>query len=145
MPKLAKHQVPEIKLDGGNAALDNAFTVIQKQGLFERPGTVVYAIVELTSVAYTGHADGEEKAPHVKVRVSRAEVARDDDETASLAEAARAMYRRKRMDGTLDEVGQGPHDAGVILSADFAGHPSEEQYEEHQARKRTRDLHNAPR
>jgi hypothetical protein len=127
MPKLAKHQVPEIKLDGGNAAIDNAFTV------------------ELTSVAYTGHADGEEKSPHVKVRVSRAEVARDDDEAASLAEAARAMYRRRRMDNTLDEVGAGPQGAEDILASDFAGYPSEEQFKEHKERQRTRDLHNAPR
>jgi hypothetical protein len=145
MPKLAKHQVPEIKLDGGNAAIDNAFTVLQKQGLFERPGTVMFAIVELTSVAYTGHADGEEKSPHVKVRVSRAEVARDDDEAASLAEAARAMYRRRRMDNTLDEVGAGPQGAEDILASDFAGYPSEEQFKEHKERQRTRDLHNAPR
>jgi hypothetical protein len=63
MPKLAKHQVPEIKLDSGNAAIDERrpHRRSRSSGLFERPGTVMFAIVELTSVAYTGHADGEEK------------------------------------------------------------------------------------
>jgi hypothetical protein len=145
MPKLAKHEIPEVKLDSGAAYVEVALTAAQKQGLFERPGSTVYAIVELTSTSYTGHAEGEEKKPQVKLRVTKAEVARDDEEAASLAEAARAMYRRRRMDGTLDEVGSGPQDAGAVLDADFAGYPSEAQYEEHEQRKRARDLHNSPR
>lgn len=145
MPRLAKYEVPEAKLDTGAACIDAALTAAQKQGLFEKPGMVVFAIVELTSTSYTGHADGEDKKPHVKLRVSKAEVARDNDEATALADAARAMYRRRRMDGTLDEVGPGSQDASMILSADFAGYPSEAQFEEHEARKRTRDLHNAPR
>ena len=145
MPKLAKHEVPEAKLDSGAAAIDAALTAAQKQGLFERPGSTVFAIVELTSVSYTGHADDEGKTPQVKLRVHRAEVARDDEEAASLAEAQRAMYRRRRMDNTFDEVGAGPQGAATILDADFAGYPTEDQYAEDQARKRTRDLHNAPR
>jgi hypothetical protein len=145
MPKLAKHEVPEMKLDSGAAFIDVALTAAQKQGLFERPGSTVFAIVELTSTSYTGHADGEDKKPTVKLRVTRAEAARDDEEAASLAEAARAMYRRRRMDGTLDEVGSGPQNASTVLDADFAGYPSEEQYEEHERAKRVRDLHNAPR
>lgn len=145
MPKLAKHEIPEAKLDTGAAAIDSALTAAQKQGLFEKPGSTVFAIVELTSVSYTGHADDEGKTPQVKLRVHRAEVARDDDEAASLAEAQRAMYRRRRMDNTLDEVGAGPQSAEDILAADFAGYPTEDQYREHERAKRTRDLHNAPR
>lgn len=145
MPKLAKHEVPEVKLDSGAGFVEVALTAAQKQGLFERPGTSVFAIVELTSTSYTGHAEGEEKKPQVKLRVTRAEVARDEEEAASLAEAARAMYRRRRMDGTLDEVGPGSQSAQSVLDADFAGYPSERQYEDHEAAKRTRDLHNAPR
>lgn len=145
MPKLAKHEVPEAKLDSGAAAIDAALTVAQKQGLFERPGSTVFAIVELTAVSYTGHADDEDKTPQVKLRVKRAEIARDDEEAASLAEAQRAMYRRRRMDNTFDEVGAGPQDAAAVLSADFAGYPTEAQFKEHEGRKRVRDLHNAPR
>lgn len=145
MPKLAKHEIPEVKLDAGAAFVEVALSADQKRGLFERPGMVVFAIVELTSTSYTGHAEGEDKKPQVKLRVTRAEVARDEEEAASLADAARAMYRRRRMDGTLDEVGTGPQDAGAVLDADFAGYPSEGQFEEHEAAKRTRDLHNAPR
>jgi hypothetical protein len=145
MPKLAKHEVPEAKLDTGAAAIDAALSALQKQGLFERPGSTVFAIVELTSVSYTGHADDEGKTPQVKLRVHRAEIARDDDEAASLAEAQRAMYRRRRMHNTFDEVGAGPQNAQDILSADFAGYPSEDQYTEHERAKRTRDMHNAPR
>jgi hypothetical protein len=145
MPKLAKHEVPEAKLDTGAAAIDAALTTAQKQGLFEKPGSTVFAIVELTSVSYTGHADDEGKTPQVKLRVHRAEVARDDEEAASLAEAQRAMYRRRRMDQTFDEVGPGPQGVEDILAADFAGYPTEAQFKEHQDRKRVRDLHNAPR
>jgi hypothetical protein len=138
MPKLGKYEVPEAKLDTGAACIDAALTAAQKVGLFEKPGMVVFAIVELTSVSYTGHADDESKKPHVKVRVSKAEVARDNDEATSLADAARAMYRRRRMDGTLDEVGQGPQDAAAILSADFASYPSEDEYKAHERRKHNR-------
>jgi len=133
-PRLAKHEIPEAKLDTGAAAIDAALTALQKQGLFEKPGGVMFAIVELTSVSYTGHAEDEGKTPQVKLRVTKAEVAHDDDEAATLAEAQAAMNRRRRMNGTLDEVGAGPQDGGAILATDFAGYPSQEEYEAHTAK-----------
>lgn len=133
MPKLPKHVAPEIKLDGAAALIEGALTREQRRGLFEAPGTVVVAIVELSSTSYTGHADGEEKKPHVKLRVTGCEVAADDDEAAALLEAKRAMWRRRRVDGTLDEVGNGPRGAERVLDQAFAGYPSEAEYQAAQA------------
>lgn len=130
MPKLAKDAVPEIKIDAGAAALEISLTTEQRRGLFEAPGTTVYAIVALTSKSYTGPADGEDKDPQVKVRVTECEVARTDEEAASLAEAKRAMWRNRRIEGTLDEIGNGSRDAGSVLDASFAGYPSEAELQQ---------------
>lgn len=138
MPKLTPADVPEIKLDSGAANIEVSLTREQRRGLFEKPGTVVVAIVELTSKTYTGHAEGEDKAPQVKVRVTGCEVARTDEEASALLEAKRAMWRSRRMDGTLDEVGNGPRNGGVVLDATFAGYPSEAEYEAQQAEKEAR-------
>lgn len=132
MPKLAKDTRVTAKLDSAADHLDIALTDAQKRELFEHPGKVTFAIVQLQSTSYTGHADTEGKDPAVKLRIIQAGVALDEEEAASLAEAARAMYRRRRMDGTLDEVGAGPHGAAAILSADFAGYPSEDEFKRHE-------------
>lgn len=138
MPKLPKDAIPEVKLDAGAAFLEVALSREQRRGLFENPGQVVVAIVELSSTSYTGHADGEEKKPSVKLRVTAAEVARDEEEAAALLEAKRAMWRARRMDGTLDEIGNGPRRADNILDSAFAGYPSEGEYQEREAAKASR-------
>ncbi|MEE4540961.1 hypothetical protein V2S66_03135 [Streptomyces sp. V4-01] len=145
MPKLTKHARVTAKLDSAAEFVDVALTAAQKRELFENPGKIAFAIVQLQSTAYTGHAETEGKDPQVKLRIIHAEVARDEDEAASLGEAGRAMYRRRRMDGTLDEVGQGPQGVTAILSADFAGYPSEEEFQRHEEAKaaRARELERA--
>lgn len=42
------------------------------------------------------------------------------------------MWRHRKVDGTLDEVGPGPRDPGGILDAAMAAYPSEAEYEAHQ-------------
>lgn len=138
MPKLPKDAAPEIKLDAAAAAVEGSLTVEQRRGLFENPGMVVVAIVELASKSYTGHADGEDKEPQVKLRVIACETARDNEEAAALLEAKRAMWRGHRMDGTLDEVGNGPRRAEHLLDASFAGHPSEDEFKAHERAKEER-------
>lgn len=138
MPKLSKDDVPEVKLDSAGQYLEVALTKEQRRGLFERPGTVVVAIVELTSKSYTGHAEGEEKSPQVKVRLTGCEAARDDDEANALLEAKRSMYRKRRMDGTLDEIGTDPMgDAENVLQAVFGGYPSEREFQQHRDSQRS--------
>ncbi|PVE04626.1 hypothetical protein [Streptomyces scopuliridis] len=132
MPKLSPTQAPEVKLDSAAASVEVSLTTEQRRGLFEKPGSVVVAIVELTSKSYTGHAEGEEKEPQVKVRVTGCEVARTDAEAATLLEAKRAMWRARRMDGTLDEVGPGPRDPEAVIGTAFAAYPSEDEYKAHE-------------
>lgn len=131
MPKLSKHEVPEVKLDTAGAVVEAALSTEQRRGLFEQPGKVVVAIVELTSKQYTGHADGEDKTPQVKLRVTACEVARADDEAGALLEAKRAMWRARRMDGTLDEIGQGTRDPEQLLDRHFGSYPTEADYKQH--------------
>lgn len=138
MPKLPAHQTPEAKLDSAAGHIDVALTRDQKRGAFEKPGTVVYAIVALTSTSYTGHADGEDKPPHVKFRVTECEVASSDEEAVTLADAKRAMWRRRQMEGTFDEVGPGPTKPDAVLDAGFAGYPTEDEYKAHQRAKEDR-------
>lgn len=127
MPKLGPAEVPEVKLDSAAAAVEATMTREQRRGLFEKPGTVVYAIVELTSKSYTGHAEGEDKAPQVKVRVTGCEVARNDEDARALVEARRAMYRGRQIDGTFDEVGKGPIHPGNHLDELAATKPTEDE------------------
>lgn len=138
MPKLTPDQVPEAKLDTAAGLIDAALNRDQKRGLFDKPGTVVYAIVALSSTSYTGHADGEDKPPTVKLRVTECEIAQSDDEAVSLEEAKRAMWRRRQMEGTLDEIGTGPQNPESVLAAAFAGHPTEAEYKAHQRAKESR-------
>jgi len=135
MPKLSPADVPEVKLDSAAAAVEASMTRDQRRGLFEKPGTVVYAIVELTSKSYTGHAEGEEKPAQVKVRVTGCEVARTDEDAKALIEARRAMYRGRQIDGTFDEVGQGPMRPDASLDGLMASKPSEDELREYKRRR----------
>jgi hypothetical protein len=135
MPKLSPADVPEIKLDTAAAAVETSMTRDQRRGLFDKPGTVVYAIVELTSKSYTGHAEGEEKPAQVKVRVTGCEVARTNEDAAALVEARRAMYRGRQIDGTFDEVGQGPMRPDAGLAGLMASKPSEDELREYKRRR----------
>ncbi|MEU0370606.1 hypothetical protein ABZ070_10135 [Streptomyces sp. NPDC006283] len=132
MPKLPAHQTPEVKLDSAAGFIENSLSSEQRRGLFEKPGTVVVAIVELTSKSYTGHADGEEKDPQVKVRVTGCEVARTNEDAAALLEAKRAMWRGRRMDGTFDEIGEGPQRPDGDLADLTADKPTEAEWKAHQ-------------
>lgn len=136
MPKIDSDAEVEVKLDSGSAFLQSAIPGDMRRGLFERPGTSVFAIVQLTSKSYTGHADGEEKDPQVKLRVTLAEVAGDDRQAQLVAEVMRAMMRRRKMDQTLDELGPGAHDAEDAVADALAEHPSEAEYEVFLDRKR---------
>lgn len=138
MPKLPEHSSPEVKLDAGAAFVETALTREQRRGLFEAPGMVVVAIVELSSTSYTGHADGEEKKPSVKLRVTGCEVARTDEEAAALLEAKRAMWRGRRIEGTLDEIGNGPRHAEHVLEERFASYPTEGEYQAQEQAKEQR-------
>ena len=141
MPKLSKDAAVEVKLDTGAAFLDAAISPEQARGLFEAPGTTVVAIVELTSKSYTGHADGEDKDPQVKVRITGCEVARSDEEAAALLEAKRAMWRGRKIDGTLDEIGNGPRGAETVLTGLIDGYPSESEFQNAEKARNDRTRH----
>jgi hypothetical protein len=139
MPKLHKDAQVEVKLDAAAGLVEVALTDEQRRQLFENPGEkTIVAIVEMVSVQYTGHAKGEDKKPQVKVRVTGCEAARDDEEESALLEAKRAMWRARRMDGTLDEIGNGPRKAGDLLGASFAGYPTEAEYRQAEREKEER-------
>ncbi|MFF3497414.1 hypothetical protein ACFYWS_39485 [Streptomyces sp. NPDC002795] len=131
MPKLSPSDVPEVKLDSGAAAIEASLTRDLRRGLFEKPGTTVVAIVELTAKTYTGHAEDEDKVPQVKVRVTGCEVARTDEDAAALLEAKRAMWRDRQIEGTLDEIGEGPRRPDVHLFDVTATKPTEDELREH--------------
>jgi hypothetical protein len=135
MPKLSPADVPEVKLDSAAAAVEASMTRDQRRGLFEKPGTVVYAIVELTSKTYTGHAEDEDKPAQVKVRVTGCEVARTDEDAAALVDARRAMYRGRQIDGTFDEVGQGPMRPDASLADLMASKPTEDELRDFKRRR----------
>jgi hypothetical protein len=141
MPKLSPADIPEVKLDSAAAHIEASLSREQRRGLFEKPGTTVYAIVALTSKSYTGHADGEDKDPQVKLRVTECEVARSDEDAAALADAKRAMWRGRQIDGTLDEVGEGPQRPDAALLDVVTSKPTEDELREHKRRmeKRRRD------
>ncbi|MFF9124385.1 hypothetical protein ACF09J_13925 [Streptomyces sp. NPDC014889] len=138
MPKLSPADVPEVKLDSAAAAIEASMTRDMRRSLFEKPGKVVFAIVELTSKSYTGHAEDEDKDPQVKVRVTGCEVARSDDDAAALADAKRAMWRGRQIDGTLDEVGEGPQRPDAALLDVTRSKPSEDELKEHKRRQEER-------
>lgn len=138
MPKIDKDAEVEIKIDGAAGPLQGGTTQPQRRGLFEYPGTSVFAIVELTSKAYTGHAEGEDKAPQVKVRVTLAEVAQDNEQAQMIAEIMRAMMRHRKMNGTLDELGPGTRDVESAVSEALGNLPTETEFEVYQDRQRSR-------
>jgi hypothetical protein len=134
MPKLNPADVPTIKLDSAAGAIEVSLTREMRRALFEKPGRVVFAIVELTSKSYTGHAEQEDKDPEVKVRVTSCEVARSDEDAAALADAKRAMWRGRQIDGTLDEVGEGPQRPDAALLDVTASKPTEDELKAHRRR-----------
>lgn len=136
MPKLPKDQPVEVKLDGAAGMLEASLTEEQRRGLFEHPGMCVIVIAELHSVSYTGHAESEDKPAQVKLRMRLVEAARDDEQTGLVLEVMRAMMRRRKMDDTLDEVGPGETVVEEAVAAALAGHPTETEYEAHQAGRR---------
>ncbi|MGW1587289.1 hypothetical protein [Streptomyces sp. NPDC002386] len=138
MPKLPKDAPVEVKLDGAAAMLEASLTEDQRRGLFEHPGMCVIVIAELKSVTYTGHAADEDKSPQVKLRMTLVEAARDDEQTRAVAEVMRAMYRRRLMDDTLDEVGPGGTVVEDAVAAALASHPTEPEFEAHEERRRSR-------
>jgi hypothetical protein len=138
MPKLSPADIPEVKLDSAAAHIEASLSREQRRGLFEKPGTTVYAIVALTSKSYTGHADGEDKDPQVKLRVTECEVARSDEDAAALADAKRAMWRGRQIDGTLDEVGEGPQRPDAALLDVVTSKPTEDELREHKRRQEER-------
>jgi len=138
MPRIDKDADVEVKLDSAAGSLQGVITQAMRRGLFEHPGMCVIAIVELTSKSYTGHAEGEEKAPQVKLRMTLAEVAQDEQQAEKVLQVMRAMMRKRKMDQTLDELGPGAHDADAAVSAALASHPTESEFDAHQARKRER-------
>ncbi|MFF4752673.1 hypothetical protein ACWD5R_11345 [Streptomyces sp. NPDC002514] len=138
MPKLSPADVPEVKLDSAAASIENSLSREQRRGLFEKPGKVVFAIVELTSKSYTGHAEDEDKDPQVKLRVTSCEVARSDEDAAALADAKRAMWRGRQIDGTLDEVGDGPQRPDAALLDVTASKPTEAELKAHKRRQEDR-------
>ncbi|MFF9554553.1 hypothetical protein ACF1DY_01795 [Streptomyces albus] len=134
MPKLSDDEAVEIKLDSAAGLLDISLTDEQKRGLFNAPGSAIVAVMELRSVTYTGHVPDEEKPAQVKLRIISAEAARDDHQANQLRQVARGMYRRRKMDATLDELGPGPRDAEDAVAAALASTPTEAEFRAHQER-----------
>ncbi|MET8475394.1 hypothetical protein ABZY90_19740 [Streptomyces sp. NPDC006422] len=134
MPKLSPADVPEVKLDSAAAHIESSLNRDLRRGLFEKPGTTVVAIVELTSKSYTGHAEGEDKDPQVKLRVTGCEVARTDEDAAALLDAKRAMWRDRQIEGTLDEIGEGPRKPDAHLFTVTSSKPTEDDLKVHRAR-----------
>jgi hypothetical protein len=136
MPKLDDDAEVEVKLDGAAAMLQQAIPAILRRGLFEAPGARIVAVVEFASTMYTGHARDEDKDPQVKLRIKLAEVAADGDRIRLLREVMRAMYRERKMNGTLDEIGPGSQDVEATVAELLAAHPTEIEFEAHEERKR---------
>ncbi|MCX4994290.1 hypothetical protein [Streptomyces longwoodensis] len=135
MPRLNPADVPEIKLDSAAAHIEASMSREMRRALFEKPGKVVYAIVALASKSYTGHAEGEDKDPQVKLRVTECEVARSDEDALALADAKAAMWRGRQIDGTLDEVGEGPQRPDAALLDVTRDKPTEAELKAHRARR----------
>ena len=138
MPKLPKDAPVEVKLDSAAAMLEASLTEEQRRGLFEHPGMCVVVVAELSSVTYTGHANTEDKAPQVKLRMTLVEAARDDEQSRLVLEVMRAMMRRRKMNDTLDEIGPGATVVEDAVAEALAGHPTETEFEVHEQRRRSR-------
>ncbi|MFI6465704.1 hypothetical protein [Streptomyces sp. NPDC050538] len=127
-------KLPEVKVDGNATWLQAALTAEQRRGLWDHPGTSVFAVVRLTAKSFVGHAEGEDKDPAVKVRITSAEAAQTDEETRLVAEVMRAMMRRRSINGTFDELGQ--PDVEAAVEEVLAQLPTEADYEAHLDRRR---------
>lgn len=136
MPKLNEDAEVEVKLDSAAAMLQQSIPAILRRGLFEAPGARIVAVVEFASTTYTGHAADEDKDPQVKLRVKLAEVAVEGDQIRQVREVMRAMHRKRKIDGTFDEMGPAAHDLDTAVELLLAEHPTEVEYEVHQARER---------
>jgi hypothetical protein len=137
MPRLGKHDPVEIKLDSGAAMVHAAIPPEMRRGLFERPGDSIFAVVQLTSTSYTGHADGEEKDAQVKVRITLCEVALDNKRAEQIAELMRALMRYRKTEGTFDgENGIAEADVEIAVADALRTLPTEAEYEAYQERKR---------
>jgi hypothetical protein len=136
MPRLNEDAEVEVKLDSAAAMLQQAIPAILRRGLFESPGARIVAVVEFASTTYTGHAADEDKDPQVKLRVKLAEVATEGDQIRLLREVQRAMYRQRKMNGTLDEIGPGSQDVEATVAELLAVQPTEGEFEAHEERKR---------
>ncbi|GGX02154.1 hypothetical protein [Streptomyces chryseus] len=139
MPKLSKGQDVEVKIDGASVGLHAAVPQDLRRALFESPGASILAIVQFRATSYTGHADDEDKDPTVKVRATLAEVAVDNRQTQQLTEIMRAMMRRRKIEGTLDaESGLADQDVEITVAQALATMPTEDDYEAHEMRERSR-------
>jgi hypothetical protein len=136
MPRLEDDAEVEVKLDSAAGMLQQAIPAILRRGLFEAPGARIVAVVEFASTSYTGHAANEDKDPQVKMRVKLAEVAVDGDQMRLLREVMRAMYRKRKIDGTLDEMGPAAYDLDTAVELLLAEHPTEGEFEAHEASER---------
>ncbi|RRQ79376.1 hypothetical protein CQW39_09520 [Streptomyces griseofuscus] len=136
MPRLEEDAEVEIKLDGAAGMLQQAIPAILRRGLFEAPGARIVAVVEFASTTYTGHAAGEDKDPQVKLRVKLAEVATEGDQIRLLREVMRAMYRQRKMNGTLDEIGPGSRDVDAAVELLLAEHPTVGEFNAYEERER---------
>lgn len=134
MPRLEDDAEVEVKLDSAAGMLQQAIPAILRRGLFEAPGARIVAVVEFASTSYTGHASNEDKDPQVKMRVKLAEVAIDGDQMRLLREVMRAMYRKRKIDGTFDEMGPAAYDLDSAVGMLLAEHPTEGEFEAHTAR-----------
>jgi hypothetical protein len=129
-------KLPAVKVDGNATWLEAALTAEQRRGLWQHPGTSVFAVVELTAKSFVGHAEGEDKDPVVKVRITIAEAAQDNEQARLVAEVMRAMMRRRRMNGTLDELGPGGRDVEAAVAEALAHHPTEADFASYEERRR---------
>lgn len=127
-------KLPEVKVDSNATWLQAALTADQRRGLWQHPGTSVFAVVRLTAKSFVGHAEGEDKDPVVKVRITSAEAAESNKEAKLVAEVMRAMMRRRSMNGTFDELGQSDVEAAV--QEVLALLPTDVDYEAHLERRR---------
>lgn len=132
MPRLDEDAEVEIKLDSAAGMLQQAIPAILRRGLFEAPGARIVAVVEFASTSYTGHAANEDKDPQVKMRVKLAEVAVDGDQMRLLREVMRAMYRKRKIDGTFDEMGPAAYDLDTAVGMLLAEHPTESELTAHE-------------
>ncbi|OPC79957.1 hypothetical protein B4N89_02445 [Embleya scabrispora] len=126
---LPKGMVPAIKLDTASAAaIAEGLTDAQARGLFTYLTTSTLIVAEVRAYRRDEDVENDKKPASVTLRIVQAEAAFDRAEQETLRKVMAAMYRRRWMAGTIDELGDGPDDPAVLLEEAFAGHPTEEEY-----------------